>query len=154
MAVSTFHTGSSSPGSESEGKVAQPCPTLCDPADCRVRGILQARILEQVAAPFCRGTSQPRDQTQAESLPAEPQGKPTTLGTEKWNISCHIGKQGCHSHQPLQPSQCELVSPEGTQEGEEQRPSSSHQTVATPYGEPRGKKAREVQTQDAGTGPR
>ena len=39
--------------------VAQPCPTLCDPMDCSppgssVHGILQARILERVAIPFCR----------------------------------------------------------------------------------------------------
>ena len=39
---------------------------LCDPMDCSlpgsiVHGILQARILEQVAIPFSRGSSQPRD---------------------------------------------------------------------------------------------
>ena len=45
-------------------KVAQPCPTLCDPMDYTVHGILQARILEWVALPFSRGSSQPRDQTQ------------------------------------------------------------------------------------------
>ena len=38
--------------------------TLCDPMDYTVRGILQAKILEWVAFPFCRGSSQPRDQTQ------------------------------------------------------------------------------------------
>ena len=48
---------------------AQLCPTLCDPMDCSppgssVHGILQARILEWVAIPFSRGSSQPRDQTQ------------------------------------------------------------------------------------------
>ena len=32
-------------------KVTQSCPTLCDPMDCTVRGILQARILELVAVP-------------------------------------------------------------------------------------------------------
>ena len=32
--------------------------------DCTVHGILQARILEWVAFPFSRGSSQPRDQTQ------------------------------------------------------------------------------------------
>ena len=32
-------------------KVAQSCPTLCDPMDCTVRGILQARILEWIAFP-------------------------------------------------------------------------------------------------------
>ena len=47
----------------SEVKVAQPCPTLCNPIDCKAHGILQARILELVAFPFSRGSSQPRDQT-------------------------------------------------------------------------------------------
>ena len=32
--------------------------------DYRVHGILQARILEWVAFPFSRGSSQPRDRTQ------------------------------------------------------------------------------------------
>ena len=45
-----------------------------------LHGILQARILEWVAFPFSRGSSQPRDRTQAalleDSLPAEPQGGP------------------------------------------------------------------------------
>ena len=36
-------------------KVTQSCPTLCDPMDCTVHGILQARILEWVAFPFSRG---------------------------------------------------------------------------------------------------
>ena len=44
-------------------KVAQSCPTLCDPMDYTVRGILQARILEWVAIPFSRGSSWPRDWT-------------------------------------------------------------------------------------------
>ena len=47
-----------------EVKVAQSCWTLCDSMDCIVRGILQAKILEWVAVPFSRGSSQPRDQTQ------------------------------------------------------------------------------------------
>ena len=42
-------------------KVAQLCPTLCDPTGYTVNGILQARILEWVALPFSRGSSQPRD---------------------------------------------------------------------------------------------
>ena len=45
-------------------KVTQSCLTLCDPMDCIVHGILQARILEWVAFPFSRGSSQPRDRTQ------------------------------------------------------------------------------------------
>ena len=47
---------------------AQLCPTLCSPMDCSlpgssVLGILQARILEWVAIPFSRGSSQPKNQT-------------------------------------------------------------------------------------------
>ena len=41
-------------------KLAQSCLTLCDPMDYIVHGILQARILECVAFPFSRGSSQPR----------------------------------------------------------------------------------------------
>ena len=37
-----------------KGKVAQPCPTLCDPREYTVQGILQARILEWVTFPFPR----------------------------------------------------------------------------------------------------
>ena len=49
-------------------KVAQSCPTLCDPMDYTVHGILQARILEWVAFPFSRGSSQPRDRTQVSCI--------------------------------------------------------------------------------------
>ena len=35
-------------------KVTQSCLALCDPLDCIVHGILQARILEWVALPFSR----------------------------------------------------------------------------------------------------
>ena len=57
-------------------KVAQSCPTLCNPIDYIVHGILQARILELVAFPFSRGSSQPRIEPrspalQADSLPAQ-----------------------------------------------------------------------------------
>ena len=48
-------------------KVAQSCPTFCDPVDYRppgssVHGILQARILEWVAISSFRGSSRPRHQ--------------------------------------------------------------------------------------------
>ena len=39
-----------------------------NPVDYTVRGILQARILEWVAFPFSRGSSQPRDQTQVSRI--------------------------------------------------------------------------------------
>ena len=70
-------------GAWSEVKVAQSCPILCDPMDYTVHGILQARTLEWVAFHFSRGKSQLKDQTQvsalqADSLPAETQGKPSS----------------------------------------------------------------------------
>ena len=53
--------------------------------DYTVHGILKARILEWLAFPFSRGSSQPRDQTQvscieADSLLAKTQGKPKNNG--------------------------------------------------------------------------
>ena len=48
--------------------VAQSCLTLWDPMDYTVHGILQARILEWVAFPFSRGSSQSRDQTQVSRI--------------------------------------------------------------------------------------
>ena len=62
-------------------KVTQSCPTLCDPMDCIVHGILQVRILEWAALPFSRYLPNPRIKPrsptlQADSLSAEPQGKP------------------------------------------------------------------------------
>ena len=50
-------------------KSLQSCPTLCDTMDCSppgsfVQGSFQARILEWVAMPSSRGSSQPRDRTQ------------------------------------------------------------------------------------------
>ena len=47
---------------------SQSCPTLCDPMDSTVHGILHARILESVAFPFSRGSSQPRDRTQVSRM--------------------------------------------------------------------------------------
>ena len=65
--------------------VAQSCLTLCDPKDYTVHGILQARILDSVAIPFSKGSSQHRDQTlvsliAVDSLPAEPKGKSKNTG--------------------------------------------------------------------------
>ena len=48
--------------------VAQSCLTLCDPVDYIVHGMLQVRILEWVAIPLSRGSSQPRAQTQISSI--------------------------------------------------------------------------------------
>ena len=53
--------------------VTQSCLTLSEPMDCSlpgssVHGILQARMLEWVAIPSSRGSSQPRDQTQVSGI--------------------------------------------------------------------------------------
>ena len=67
--------------------VAQSSPTLYDPTDCSlpgssVHGILQARILQWVAMPSSRGSSQPRDWTPVSCIASEffyqqsPQGNP------------------------------------------------------------------------------
>ena len=61
-------------------KVIQLGPTLCDPMDYTVHGILQARILEWVAfsspGDLPNPGIEPRSPTlQLDSLPAEPQGK-------------------------------------------------------------------------------
>ena len=42
--------------------------SLWNPLDYTVCGILQARILEWVAFPFSRGSSQPRDRTQVSRI--------------------------------------------------------------------------------------
>ena len=49
-------------------KVVQLCLILCHPMDYTVHGILQARILEWVAFPFSRESSQPRDRTQVSHI--------------------------------------------------------------------------------------
>ena len=54
-------------------KIAQSCPTLCDPMDCSLPGssaheILQARILEWIAVLFFKGSSRPRDRTQVSRI--------------------------------------------------------------------------------------
>ena len=48
-------------------KVTQSCLTLW-PKDYTVHGILQAKILEWVAIPFSRGSSQPRNRTQVSRI--------------------------------------------------------------------------------------
>ena len=53
--------------------VAQSSSTLCDTMDCSLQapmsmGVLQARILEWVAMPSSRGSSQPRDRTQVSHI--------------------------------------------------------------------------------------
>ena len=70
-----------------EVKVAQLSPTLCDPMDYTVHGILQTRTLEWAAIPFSRGSSKPRSPSlQADSFPAEPPGKPKNTGVSRLSL--------------------------------------------------------------------
>ena len=68
-------------------KVGQSCPTLCDPMDYTVHAILQARILECVPSPGdlpSPGIEHRSPTLQVDSLPAEPQGKPTSIKVENF----------------------------------------------------------------------
>ena len=70
----------------------------CNSTDCNtpassVHGILQVRILQWVAIPFSRGSSQPRDRIWV-SYTA---GRFFNVWAT-WEALCHIYKQGCHSH--------------------------------------------------------
>ena len=77
------------PSPEKPGvKGAQSCPTVCDPRDYTAHGILQSRVLEPVAFPFSGDLPNPGIELrspalQADSLPAEPQGKLKNTGREK-----------------------------------------------------------------------
>ena len=53
---------------------SQSCLTLCNPMVCSlpgssIHGILQARILEQVAISYCKGSSQPKDRICISCIP-------------------------------------------------------------------------------------
>ena len=65
----------------------QSCLTLCHPVDCSppgssVHGILQARILEWVATPSSRGSSEPRDQNYVSYMPY--------IGRQVLYCQCHL----------------------------------------------------------------
>ena len=68
MSWTSIHSSSGTTCLSEWVEVAQSCPTLCDSVDYTVHGILQARILEWVAFPFSRGSSQPRDWTQVSNI--------------------------------------------------------------------------------------
>ena len=68
---------------------------LCGPMDCSlpgfsVQGILQARVLECVAFPSSRGSSQPRDQTQVSRIA----GRFFTIWATREALR-HTRKDGC-----------------------------------------------------------
>ena len=76
---------------EKKTKVTESCPTLCAPMDYTVHGILQARILEWVAFPSPGDLPNPgikpmSPTLQADSLPAEPQGKPKNTRVDSLSL--------------------------------------------------------------------
>ena len=65
---------------------------VCGPPGSFVHGILQAQVLEWVAIPCSRESSQPRDQSWSpalwvDSLPSEPPGKSHLLNGDDQNWS-------------------------------------------------------------------
>ena len=74
---------------ETEPCFSESCSVVSD--SLWPHGILQTRILEWVAVPFSRGSSQPNDGTQisritGDSLPAEPPGEPRNTGVGSWAL--------------------------------------------------------------------
>ena len=57
-------------GSESESHTVM-SDSFYNPMGYSVHEILQARILEWIAIPFCRGSSQPRDRTHISCIAGE-----------------------------------------------------------------------------------
>ena len=75
-------------------KVSQSSLTLCDPIDYIVHGILQARILEWVAVPVSRGSSQPRDQIQVCCIA----GGFFTRWATRESVNCSPRRWDAHAH--------------------------------------------------------
>ena len=87
--------------------------------DCTVHGILPARILEWVAFPFSRASSQPRDKTQVSHIVGgfftEPQEKPkgkVPLGKVPFLVRenptcCGATNPISHNYWALEPRACE-----------------------------------------------
>ena len=92
--------------------------TDSSPPGSSVHGILQARILEWVAIPFSRGSSQPRNQIYISCLASrffitEPLGKIPTMeyySTIKRMKSCHLQQQGCIWRLSFKGNLCDYLS--------------------------------------------
>ena len=74
--------------------------------DYTVPEVLQVRILEWVAIPFSRGSSQPRDRTRSpalrmDSLLAEPQGKPKNTGVDRLSSPGDLPDPGIEPESPV-----------------------------------------------------
>ena len=69
-------------------RVAQSCPTLREPRDYIVPGIVQTRMLEWVAFPSSSGSSQPRDRTQVSCIAGGFSGFFTSWATRGKGLRC------------------------------------------------------------------
>ena len=107
-------------------KSPQSCTTLCDPMGysppgSSVHGILQARVLEWVAMPSSRGSSQPRNQTSIFCIGRHVLYHQCHLGTPKRGSSgpqdqcgtsvmcCWLSRLGLNLTKRIQISYCQLV---------------------------------------------
>ena len=101
---------------ESESKVAQSCPTLCDSMDCSppgfsVHGIFQARILEWLPFPSPGDLPHPEieprspalqaDSLQGLSHPGSPPGKVPAVGPRVPGITVPSSVYSFHPHHNL-----------------------------------------------------
>ena len=87
-------------------------PTLCNPMDCSppgssAQGILSARILEWIAMPSSRGSSQPRERTQVSCISCTGRRFFSTSGT--WEIPAFAAAAVAKLLQSLRPSQIMAV---------------------------------------------
>ena len=75
---------------KNESGITQSCLNLCNPVNCNlpgstIGGIFQARVLQWIGISFSRGSSPQGTEPgspaflQADALPSEPSGKPTTM---------------------------------------------------------------------------
>ena len=94
-------------------KSLQSCSTLCNrmdysPPGSSVREILQARILEWVAMPSSRGSSQPRIEPVSPMSPALAGGLSTTSTTyEQLNATYWIQRRNAQTPRNTQPTKTE-----------------------------------------------
>ena len=87
---------------------AQSCPTLYDLMDCSlpgssIHGISQARILEQLAISYSRGSSHPRDLTHSSYV--------SCIGRQIVYHYCHLGSSAAAAAKSLQscPTLCDPI---------------------------------------------
>ena len=114
----------------------QSCPNLCNPMDCSppvsfAMRILQARILEWVAMPSSRGSSQPRDRTQVSCIASRfftiwaTRRLSLTWAVREWSWGCQVRSQNGKSlkvavaGRAAPKCECKIISDLSLQAGQE-----------------------------------